>query len=359
MKKIISLVLVIFVIIFNINVNAVSVKEAIIESKDEVIVNEEFDLKVKINFSDFNKEDKNGLGIALVYYELLFDDNVFNIINIEDNYLNSKVYKDKDNKYYVISSLSKNNENKCNDKILYCSDYEVILKLYAKRKDDNNEIKIGDVIIGLLPMINSKKEITEEDVTLINVSGKSNKVLKIKENDVQLGDINDIVILKDKIEITKQMVLESKDNSYSLDEKDNYIEKLEISEYDFNFKKYTNDYILKIKEDVMKLDFKIELSNKDASYEIIGNNNLMDNSEIKIEVKAKNNEINTYKIKIIKEKEDIKEIEEKKNFFNIDFDNIDYKLIGIIVGSILGLILIIKLIMLLHDRKLEKKIKKL
>ena len=121
-----------------------------------------------------------------------------------------------------------------------------------------------------------------------------------------------------------------------------------------------------VKENIKTLGIKVTLSNKDASYEIIGNDNLEDGSIIKIEVKAKNDDINTYNIKITKEKEE-KEInkdtkeEVKKDFLgiHIDFKNLDYKLIGIVVAGIISLIILIKIILKLRDRKLEKAIKKL
>ncbi len=367
MKKRIILVLLMFLI--PISIKAVSVKETIIESNDEVIVNEKFESKVKINFSELDKKSKDGSGIALVFYELNFDDKVIMIDDVKSDDWNTRIYRDKDNKYYALSELSKSvGDNKCVNDNLYCSNYEVTYSLYVKTKDvKETEVKIGDVIVGVLPITNSKKELTIEDVVLINVSGKSNKVLKIKNSDKKEIEPNeDIIVLKDKVEITKEMVLESKNNTYSLSEKDNYLDNIEIDGYELNFKKYTNDYSLVVKENIKTLAIKVTLSNKDASYEIIGNDNLEDGSIIKIEVKAKNDDINTYNIKITKEKEE-KEInkdtkEEVKTDFlgiHIDFKNLDYKLIGIVVAGIIGLIILIKIILKLRDRKLEKAIKKL
>ena len=352
-----------------ISIKAVSVKETIIESNDEVIVNEKFEGKVKINFSELDKKSKDGSGIALVFYELIFDDNVIAIDDVTSDDWNTKIYRDKDNKYYALSELSKSvGDNKCLNDNLYCGDYEVTYSLYVKTKDvKETEIKIGDVIVGVLPITDSKKKLTIEDVVLINVSGKSNKVLKIKDSDKkEIEPKEDIVIKKDNVEITKEMVLESKNNTYSLSEKDNYLENIEIDGYDIKFKKYTNDYSLVIKENIKTLNIKVALSNKDATYEILGNDNLVDGSIIKIEVKAKNDEINTYNIKINKENEE-KEMQEetkkevKTEFLgiHIDFKNLDYKLIGIIVGGIIGLIFLIKIILKLRDRKLEKAIKRL
>ena len=162
------------------------------------------------------------------------------------------------------------------------------------------------------------------------------------------------------------MVLESKNNTYSLSEKDNYLDNIEIDGYDIKFKKYTNDYSLVVKENIKTLNIKVTLSNKDATYEILGNDNLVDGSIIKIEVKAKNDEINTYNIKINKEKveketqeETKKEVKTEFLGIHIDSNNLDYKIIGMIVGGIIGLFFLIKIILKLRDRKLEKAIKKL
>lgn len=362
MKKI--LILIILILIIPIRIWAVSIKNTIIEGNDSIAINERTNLTVKINFSELDKSNKNGMGVALVYYELVFDDKVFGISGANSDDWNTKVYRDKDNKYYAISTLSKQlSDNRCSDKNLYCGDYEVTYELYAKKGDNKeSEFKIGDVEIGLLPITDSKKELTEEDVVLINASGKSSKNIKIKDSSKENpGEVKDYTVLKEEVKVTKQMVLDSKDNTYSVAEKDNYIEKIVISGYDLKFKKYINDYTLKINEKDKKLDIQIELSNKDATYEIIGNENLVDNSEIKINVKAKNDEINTYTIKISKEKENVKQ-EEKKNEFlgiKIDFNKIDMQLVGIIIGGIIGLILLIIIILKLRDRKLEKAIKKL
>ena len=373
-KSMINIILVLLMFLMPISIKAVSVKETIIESNDEVIINEKFESKVKISFSELDKNSKDGNGIALVFYELIFDDNVITIDDVTSDDWNTRIYRDKDNKYYALSELSKSvGDNKCLNDNLYCGDYEVTYSLYAKINDvKETEIKIGDVIVGVLPITNSKKELTIEDVVLINVSGKSNKVLKIKDSDkteIEKKEIEkkeDIVIQKDKVEITKEMVLESKNNTYSLSEKDNYLDNIEIDGYDIKFKKYTNDYSLVVKENIKTLNIKVTLSNKDATYEILGNDNLVDGSIIKIEVKAKNDEINTYNIKINKEKveketqeETKKEVKTEFLGIHIDSNNLDYKIIGMIVGGIIGLFFLIKIILKLRDRKLEKAIKKL
>ena len=342
-----------------INVKAVSVKETIIESSEKVKASEKLLVNVKISFDDL---DENG--IALVSYELLFDNEIFGINSVSKNSWNTKIYQDRDDRYYAISELSKNtDELKCSDNILYCGDYEVEYEFYIKdNKNIDTEIKIGDMIIGFLPIANNQTNLTTDDVVLINVSGKSKKNVQIiKSDDFNIGDMNDIILLKDKVEVTKKMVLESKDISYSLEDKDNYIEKLEVNGYDLKFRKYTNDYSLKVKSDVQKLDLKIELSNKQASFEVEDNDNLEDNNIVKIHVKALNGDINTYSIKIIKEKETINNKEKSSGFLgiNIDWEKIDFKLIGIVLGSIVGLFLIIKLIIKIRDRKWEKAIKKL
>lgn len=79
----------------------------------------------------------------------------------------------------------------------------------------------------------------------------------------------------------------------------NYIKSLKIKGYDLSFNKKTYNYTLTIKEDY--LNFDIKLDNKNATYEIEGNDNLKNGSKVIIKVTAENGDTKEYTIEIKKE----------------------------------------------------------
>ncbi len=120
---------------------------------------------------------------------------------------------------------------------------------------------------------------------------------------------------------------------------DNYIKSLSIDGYDINFDKNVYEYDIIVLNDVNNLEFKIELSNKDAFYKVIGNENFkVGNNEVTIVVTALDGSIRNYVVNVEKKGNILEEVDdeldsEKKNSRNI--------IIVLIIFVIIGLIYII------------------
>ena len=80
---------------------------------------------------------------------------------------------------------------------------------------------------------------------------------------------------------------------------DNYIKYLVIKDYDFIFDKKTYKYKISTKKDI--LDITVILDDENASYEIVGNENLSNGSEIIIKVTAENGDTREYTLVIEKQ----------------------------------------------------------
>lgn len=86
-------------------------------------------------------------------------------------------------------------------------------------------------------------------------------------------------------------------NRLKLLSRDASIKELKIKNYDIDFKSDVFDYYLDI-IDEESLDIEVILNDSNAKYKILGNNKLVNNSIIEIEVTAENGDILVYKIKV-------------------------------------------------------------
>ena len=90
-----------------------------------------------------------------------------------------------------------------------------------------------------------------------------------------------------------------------------YLTDIQIAGYNLDFVKEITEYTLRIKDE-NSLNITPVLEDKDASYEILGNNNLKNNSVIRIQVTSTDNNIQTYRITIEKD-----EVVNKKNYTQV------------------------------------------
>ena len=96
---------------------------------------------------------------------------------------------------------------------------------------------------------------------------------------------------------TYTITINRKKDGYELSS-NNYIKKLTITNYDLDFNKKKYNYTITTRDKSLKLDVILEDDN--ASYEIIGNENLKDGSKILIKVTAEDSSLKTYILTIEK-----------------------------------------------------------
>ena len=106
---------------------------------------------------------------------------------------------------------------------------------------------------------------------------------------------------------TEDVIIDAKDSTTS----SYYLTDIKITGYELDFVKEVTEYTLKIKNE-KTLNIVPVLEDADASYEILGNRNLKNDSVIRIQVTSADNNIQTYRITIKKD-----EPETKKSYTNI------------------------------------------
>ena len=173
------------------------------------------------------------------------------------------------------------------------------------QKSSNNYLKDIKLSYGNITLENDKFEydlnipydidsidvnaITEDSNAKVEISG--NNDLKVGLNQIKI-----LVTAEDNTTKTYIINVTRKEEGYTLSN-NNYISKLTITGYNLNFNKDILKYNLKIKKE-KRLDINIELEDKKSNYKIIDNNNLKNNSIIKIIVTAEDNTTRTYEIHI-------------------------------------------------------------
>ena len=349
--------LIFILVIIPCNVLGLSIKNTSITGSDTVYTMNKTNLKVKMDFDDFNDD-----GIAVVIYELKFNEYAFSVYDIStDGIWSTELYKD-DSSYYVVSSINPGVNNRCSDGLLYCGSYEADVILYAKDTDTiySDDISIGKIQLGLVNINYDDTGITDEDIKVVEGNGNSKKTINIKKSGVIQGIIvPKIEVSNSKPKITNETKeIKNKKTSY-IKSSNNYIEDLQVEGYNLKFRSFTNDYNLTVKEGVNDLKLTVKLLSDKAKYKITGNDNLEENNnEVIIEVTAENGDKNIYTIKVDHEKEVIlpmKSDEKKINWYETSY----FKYGVIIFGVIILIITIINIILRIRDCKMEKDLNKL
>lgn len=348
------------------NVKAASIEYTWITGTNEKTAGEEFSLSFGIKVSGIQKGNWDSLGILAVSYELIFDDTVFTITDISSRIWNSEIYKE-DGKYYVVSSISENDpyKNKCVDGISYCADYLVTISFYVLDTEQTSSvIKMGEVGVGLLGMIDSNSTYTEDDIVTITTMSNESQTIKIKKTESPKNDVPTSIVSDTKPEINNQEIINKGQESNTIQKSNNkYLKSLQIENHKINFNKTKNNYDITVNKSVNELKLNIELEDSKATYKIIGADNLeKNNHQVLIEVTAENGEKNTYTINVKEKEETIiqeenKSQNKKSKKFQLDKK---YIIIGSVIGGIiLFLIIIIRIIIHRKDRKLERAIDEL
>ena len=194
----------------------------------------------------------------------------------------------------------------------------IIKENYKNNDATLKSLKIDEIKFNFKPSVfeynlNVPNEVTNLKITAISsdenaeVSYKQNEALNLGSNNIVIK-----VVAEDGI-TTKEYKL----NITRL-EKEALVKDIKIEGVDFVFDKDVFNY--EIETDLDTIDFNITLNNEDAHYEIVDNENLKNNSVIKINIEDDKESV-TYNFKIKKE-EIIEEVEEEDvNLGERDSDN--------------------------------------
>ena len=126
-----------------------------------------------------------------------------------------------------------------------------------------------------------------------------------------------------------------------------FINSLEVKGHEIDFESQTFTYRLKLNSNKRYLTFNIELDHEDATYRIEGNENLSNNSIIKIIVTSSGGNEIIYQIRIIEDNNILEKIQD------IIVNNILYIVVPIVI--IIVLIIIIKIIRAFKERRMISK----
>ena len=348
-KYLIFTILLIICLIPN-NTYAIGIKDTQISGNSEVLVGDTLKINFQISLTnDLIGKDSN-YGIYYIAYELNFDDTIFVPTEVSSNGFDSIIFKDTDGTYYGYSEISgETTSNTCKDGYLYCGTYYVDISFITKNTDESSSrISIGEISIGVIDITNLPVSYDIDNTHDIN--GISDKVHKIKitqnktNTDVSINDIT-TAITKDKQEII---------NNDKTKSTNTYLKSLEIKDYKINFYKKVKNYTITIPKDINKLDNTAIPEEENATYQIIGADNLKENNyQVLIEVTNQGNLKTTYKIDVLLEEEP------KKSFLSILSDKlskiIKNKTYRTILFVSLGVIfLIIITISIISKRKYNK-----
>ena len=359
MKKTLLLIYISIIIFIPLKVSAIEITNSEITGTTEKSIGEEFIIDYKLNFNDIEKNKTTG--IWLLQYELIFDEETLLISEITTNDFDTYIYKEND-KYYVISEVieNENSENICNNGILYCGNYQSTIKFYVKNTElTETTIKIKDVQIGLLDITNEIKTYTINDIIELTNTEEKSHTIKINKatNEIKEEPENIIIDNKPIIEDKKKEISPNKENN---DSSSVFIKELKIKNYKINFDKNKTNYNITIEKDINELEINVTLENDNATYKIIGADDLKsNNNEIAIIVTSEDNNTLTYTINVkyddnIKEETNNQKIDIKlliKKY--LTKDNITY------AGIAIGIIIIIILLFILKNKRENKKINKL
>ncbi|MCI8778513.1 MAG: cadherin-like beta sandwich domain-containing protein [Bacilli bacterium] len=358
-RNIVSILLLLFILI-PFKVKAISIQEAKINGPEEVKIGEEIVLTFNINFANHNAQNTNELGLMLVTYELLFDDEDLIVTSVTSSDWDSEVYQEE-GKYYIISQIADNptSQNKCSDYILHCGNYEVNVKFFAKNTESSvTNVGVKDVEAGLLIVPNPGEEYNFENPSLITGSVYDVKTIKINKTENQVVKEPENIVSDNK-PVNKQPEVVTPNNPDPQVEKssNNYLSALTIEGYEIDFNKQKYNYNIKIDDNVNTLDVKLELEDSKASYIVTGADDLEKNNyKVKIEVTAENGEKVIYTINAKRSKVE-EDVTNKKESFHLDKKYIIFGCIGL--GIILIIITIAVIINKINDRKLNKALDEL
>ena len=333
---------------------------------DTVKVDFAFDFKDAVNM---NSE----YGIYMVAFELDFDNNVFDIVDVLDKSNWNQTVFESDGKYYAVATYGNANSDSIST---YRGKYIMRLSFFVKdTKEKQSTIKIKEYGAMLFDKnVRYFSDLKDNDIKQIEEVGSVSHTFTINEGTVLNKNITSIIeksktdfqseikketsTIYNKInnnasntkEETKEETKEDNENkAYN-----NYLKTLEIEGYKIDFNKHQAIYSIEVDQNINSLKINAVAESNKSTVKINGSDNLEQaNNKVTIEVTSGNKETKTYII-------NVKKIEKSNDKEEIGFKITDdqIKMAIIFGGIVLGVALIIFIIVKIKDRKVEKIIDK-
>ena len=368
MKKLFKLII-ILVLLLNINTYAqTSIKNISIDGFDTVETNTEFYESFRVNFNELKKGTLDTLGLWIVAYELEYDENIFEITEIEsDRVWDTTIYKDN-NKIYVLSEFENDPyHNICADNVLYCADYLITIKFYVKDTNvEQTTIKMKDVGAGTFKLKGGMNpEYSTDELIELEYNSEATRNIKIKktENKTEVQEPKSIItnnVPKTETPKTENKNIDNNNTQQETKSNNKYLKSIEIENYNINFSKDIKTYEIEIEKDINSLNIKALPEDDKSKIEIIGADKLKENNyKVLIKIKAENNEEDTYTINIKVKKNNNTINNKKKNKekkLNFKLNKTDIILLIIAGVIILILIIIFIIINIKNNRDIDKKL---
>ena len=290
-------------------------------------INSETNIKLSSNVIKLERKDENRLSSLSVSSGTLkpsFSSDVleYNLITDEEELTLIPTTKDKQAKYEIENSTGNKvaleyGENIVSIKVIAQDGSVKTYKLIVTRKDNRND----NAKLQLLSVDGKKIALKDgnynytidvpydtEDANLLYAASSStstvevtgNEKLVIGENRITLtvtsekgtGGVGSVVV--QLVTINRLNEIKSDDSSIKR------LEILNVDNLDFDFKSDNHNYMIKLPNKVKQLEFKIELNDEKATYEVTGNENLEDYSKVLIKVTAEDGSTTTYSFLIEK-----------------------------------------------------------
>lgn len=359
MKKIIA-VLFFLIFFFPMSAKAVVIQTMNINGPTEVMTEGNITLSFDLGFDGLEKGTGRTLGIWVVGIEIVFDDEIFTISNVSTPDFNSQIYEEN-GKYYLFSEVIENSysDKYCMHGQLYCSNYsaKITFSLNVDHVPQTG-IKMGEIEVGLLDMVDATKEYTLTDVTSIEGTYDYIHLINIKKKEMlpeapssneptNISPIEKPVSPPIEKPIDKSVEnKESTQKTQSVKSSNCFLSSLTVENYPFSFDKNIREYTIYVNEDVDSIKVIANTEASTSTYEITGTDSLNGNiNEVIIEITAEDGSKSNYLINVIKKEvlnsNDIEENSNKKLQLN-QTQSIILGIVGIIVVILIIIIFVIK-----------------
>ena len=369
MSKIKKIILIMVLLLIPIKIEALGIVSSRISNDETAMTGDTITVSFYLSFNGISPRDVNSFGIGGVVFDLEYDHDILKYVSANASGFDTNyIAVDGEEAIYSVISGEDMLSNSCADNILYCGEYGVSIKFYVKDTDaTSTQVKINEVAVMGWQLTDGTHETYSEDdmdgfesavnkvhnITIKKVEVKTTEPAEVKPstNTDTSNAITNITTEKKENNETTSKDADGKSNN-------NYLKKLDVKGYIFNFYKRNNNYDLEIEQGVNELELEVIPEDMKATYEIKGDKDIKgNNNTIEVIVTSESGKKNTYTINITYEKEKEKKISKFVILDKIKDTFKKNKVYFFIGGGILLVILIICIaVNNANNNKIDKKL---